>query len=48
MKLRLGMLKQFEGQEVLERAGDPRRPEETGRLGIKLPMNRIDTLVNNS
>ncbi|KAJ6139619.1 hypothetical protein N7471_006105 [Penicillium samsonianum] len=39
---------QFEDQEVLEREGDPRRPEETGRVGIKPPMNRIDTLVNNS
>lgn len=36
-KLRLGMLKQFEEQEVLERAGDPRRPEETGRVGIEPP-----------
>jgi hypothetical protein len=42
------MLKQFEDQEVLERAGDPRRSEETGRVGIEPPMNRMDTLVNNS
>ncbi|KAJ5799800.1 uncharacterized protein N7518_001868 [Penicillium psychrosexuale] len=46
-KLKLGMLKQFEEREVLERAEDPQRPEETGRVGIKPPMNRINTLVNN-
>lgn len=49
-KLQLGMLEQFEEQEVLERAGDPRRPEETGRVGIKPLHQRILTgiQVNNS
>jgi hypothetical protein len=39
-------LKQFEKREVLEKAGDPWRPRETGHVGIQPSMTRIDILID--